>query len=238
MGGVDIWTAGSIKKPSKALMRVWPFRWPYMYPFVVGIQVRSCIHIFCHIHIFTRAPHQAGMHSLHQTMNPHFFFPRLHHAFHMWCRRWRHRQHRLEVHGDRVGEKSGGVVQLSHGACFFRLCTWTPTTSLSDLSTLFLWRKKPTSRPSRPFVEWHMPLTCSFSSKLKCWSNVRVGFPASGSLSRLASSCSVVRGFHIFSLKKTSLPASVSLSDNPVEKSSFAVHALSPIIVFAMVLNI
>ena len=24
------------------------------------------------------------MHSLHQTMNPHFFF--LHDAFHMWCR--------------------------------------------------------------------------------------------------------------------------------------------------------
>ena len=36
--------------------------------------------------IFTRAPHQTGMHSLQQTMNPHFFFPCLHHGFHMWCR--------------------------------------------------------------------------------------------------------------------------------------------------------
>ena len=42
------------------------------------------------------------------------------------------------MHDDRVGEESSGVVQLSHGALFFRLCTWSPTTSLSRSSTLSL----------------------------------------------------------------------------------------------------
>ena len=104
--------------------------------------------------IFTRAPHQTGMHSLQQTMNPQFFLlaPRLPHVVRGakdTC------ESGCEVHDGRVGEECIGVEELSHDSRFFRRRTRTRTTSLSRLlkSTLFSWRKKPTSRPSRPFVK-------------------------------------------------------------------------------------
>ena len=65
--------------------------------------------------VFTRAPHQAGMHSLQQNMNQHFFFsllaPRLPHVVQGaedTC------ESGCEVHDDRIGEESIGVVELSH----------------------------------------------------------------------------------------------------------------------------
>ena len=71
------------------------------------------------------------MHSLHQTMNPHFFFlaPRLPHVVQgakgtgdSGC----------EVHDGRRGEESSIEVQLSHGGRFFGRCTRTRTKSLSE----------------------------------------------------------------------------------------------------------
>ena len=51
----------------------------------------------------------------------------------------RHHELRLEVHDDRVGEE---IISQEHNCnmvpVFFGRRTWTPTTSLSDLSTLFL----------------------------------------------------------------------------------------------------
>ena len=84
-----------------------------------------------------------------------------------------------EVHDGRVGEECIGVEELSHDSRFFRRRTRTRTTSLSRLlkSTLFSWRKKPTSRPSRPFVKWYIPLTCSFSSKRSAEALFELAFP-------------------------------------------------------------
>ena len=57
-----------------------------------------------------------------------------------------------EVHDGR-GEESSEGVQLSHGARFFRRCTWTLTTSQSRLSTLFLGQEEADVETIRPFVK-------------------------------------------------------------------------------------
>ena len=199
-------------------MRVWPFRWPYMYPFVVGIQVRSCIHIFCHIHIFTRAPHQAGMHSLHQTMNPHFFSslaPRLPHVVQAlkapptpaWSTWWS---------GRRKKRRSGTTVPW----CVFLQTVHLDANDIAVRPEHSVLVEEEADVETIQAVRWMIhSLDVLLQLQKKRWSAVRVGFPASGTLSRLASCCSVVRGIHIFSPKKTSLPASVSLSHNRVEKA-------------------
>ena len=178
--------------------------------------------------IFTRAPHQAGMHSLHQTMNQHFFFlaPRLPHVVQgaegtgSGC----------EVHDGR-GEESSEGVQLSHGARFLRRCTWTLTTSQSRsrsrLSTSLSCKKKSTLRPNRPCIKIiYVPdviLALQNEARFKLLAvrasercRVRHPDPARWGV------------FPYFSPKKTSLPASVSFLQNPSKKEVVMQCAPSP----------
>ena len=62
---------------------------------------------------------------------------------------------------------SGGVSsKLSHGARFLSTATWSTTIPLLHSSISSLCSKMSTSRPSKPCVKEHLPLTRSWSSKM------------------------------------------------------------------------